>query len=167
MGSIEMRPWIVQKYGRTSVGKPLDTITGTIVQDYLQRFQVAVVCSARSGTKKTNGTTSLLLEAIRLATSLDTSATDLNEIIGIVKREHLAAARSIAAGSEQRETSRLVLDQLRGGIDNDCEHLRSFLKATWTLGEMSERTQDRVLAVGETLACRLVVASLKLKVCSL
>jgi len=165
MGLIKTRPWIVQKYGGTSIGKLLDQITGTIIPDYIQRFEVAVVCSARSGTKKAAGTTSLLLEAIRLATSSETSTLELDRVIDVIKQEHLEAASIIVGGNEGREANKTVFDELRGSIENDCEHLRSFLKATWTIGEISERTQDRVLAVGETLACRLVVASLKMKVC--
>ncbi|KAF2809993.1 aspartate kinase [Mytilinidion resinicola] len=163
MGSIETRQWVVQKYGGTSVGKLLDTITGTIIPDYLERFKVAVVCSARSGTQKTQGTTSLLLEAIHLATSSETSTVELDQVIDIIKQEHLEAAEVTVGGADQREGAQAVLGELLGSIENDCEHLRSFLKATWTIGEISERTQDRVLAVGETLACRLVVASLKVK----
>jgi len=45
-------------------------------------------------------------------------------------------------------------------IRTDCEQLRSLLKTAWTVGESSTRAQDKVLAVGEKLACRIVVASL-------
>ncbi|KAF2499590.1 aspartate kinase [Lophium mytilinum] len=163
MVSIETRQWVVQKYGGTSIGKLLEPITGTIIPDYLKRYKVAVVCSARSGTQKTQGTTSLLLDAITLATSSETSTVELDRVIDIIKLEHLDAADTVVGGAEQQKGHEAVLNELLEGIENDCEHLRSFLKATWTIGEISERTQDRVLAVGETLACRLVVASLKMK----
>lgn len=152
------RSWTIQKYGGTSVGKLLETITGQIVPTYLAIGRVAVVCSARSGTSKSNGTTSLLLEAIECATSSETSTKHLDNVIDAIKNDHLKAA---GAGAATDDTN---IQEVSAAIENDCEQLRSFLKATWTVGEISERTQDRVLAVGEKLSCRLVSASLNSQV---
>lgn len=154
------KPWVVQKYGGTSIGKLLNTITGSILPEYLQSYNVAVVCSARSGTSKSKGTTSLLLDAIRLATSNKTETAVFDQVIDTIKDEHLQAACSAITSEDSGDT----LKALRTSIQKDCEQLRSFLKATWTLGEISERTQDRVLSVGETLSCRIVVASLRSQV---
>jgi len=55
--------WLVQKYGGTSVGKFASQIAENIVPDYLDRHKLAIVCSARSGSTKTLGTTNLLLRA--------------------------------------------------------------------------------------------------------
>lgn len=159
-----MRQWIVQKYGGTSVGKLLDTITGTIIPESLQSYSVAVVCSARSGTSKSKGTTSLLFSAIHHATSSETSTAELDRVIDIIKDEHLAAARACSAIGKDFGADGLPQEDLQAVIEDDCEKLRGFLKATWTLGEISEWTQDRVLAVGEKLSCRIVVASLKSRV---
>ncbi|ORY33373.1 putative aspartate kinase [Naematelia encephala] len=60
--SDESVPWIVQKYGGTSVGKSLDSIT-RIVDSYIPNSRVALVCSARSSHTKALGTTNLLLQA--------------------------------------------------------------------------------------------------------
>jgi aspartate kinase len=49
-------------------------------------------------------------------------------------------------------------------IRKDCEQVRELLKAMMMLGEVSDRTIDRVLAVGETLSCRVMSASLEGKV---
>lgn len=70
------KPWIVQKFGGTSVGKFADQIAGNVVRwaqtlearfnppdvDILPRSslrhnRIAVVCSARSGSTKLEGTT--------------------------------------------------------------------------------------------------------------
>ncbi|WWD19710.1 hypothetical protein CI109_104174 [Kwoniella shandongensis] len=60
-------PWVVQKYGGTSVGKSLDSIT-KIVESYIaNNSRVALVCSARSSHTKALGTTNLLLQASREA----------------------------------------------------------------------------------------------------
>lgn len=55
--------WVVQKYGGTSVGKFAAQIAENIVPDYLDRYRLAIVCSARSGSTKSLGTTNLLLRA--------------------------------------------------------------------------------------------------------
>jgi aspartate kinase len=163
MPEILSKPWVVQKYGGTSIGKLLNTITGSILPEYLESYNVAVVCSARSGTSKSKGTTSLLLDAIRLATSNETDTSALDLVIDVIKEEHLQAA----SGAITSKDAAHILRDLNIAIQKDCEQLRTFLKATWTLGEISERTQDRVLAVGETLSCRIVAASLRSKVCFL
>jgi aspartate kinase len=159
-----VKPWVVQKYGGTSIGKLLETITGTIIPSFLQTYNVAVVCSARSGTSKSKGTTSLLLEAIHYATSKETTCTELDRVIDIIKEEHLIAARAIGSERNGPEIQDLPQGDLEATIRDDCEQLRSFLRATWTVGEISERTQDRVLAVGEKLSVRIVVAALETQV---
>lgn len=154
------RPWIVQKYGGTSIGKLLARITTDIVPQYLVTSKVAVVCSALSGTVKSKGTTTLLLDAVRLATTSETSTDQLDLVIDALKASHLDAAR-IAIRSRIGAESERLEDELQSQISADCEHVRSILRASWTIGELSERTQDRVLATGEKLACRIVAASLR------
>ncbi|KAI6037623.1 Aspartate/glutamate/uridylate kinase [Pisolithus marmoratus] len=56
-------PWLVQKFGGTSIGKFATDIARDIVPSYIDQYQVAVVCSARSGSTKALGTTNLLLRA--------------------------------------------------------------------------------------------------------
>ena len=153
------KPWLVQKYGGTSIGKLLPTISESIIPLYLQSHRVAVVCSARSGTTKSKGTTSLLLDAIQLATSSDPRMVVLNLIIDTIKEDHLVAV-DITLGGNAEDVLRTV--QLQ--IMKDCEKLRSLLQATVMLAEISDRTTDRVLAIGETLSCRIVAASLEAKV---
>lgn len=157
------KPWIIQKYGGTSIGESLDDITGSIIPGYLDSFNVVVVCSARSRSSKSEGTTSLLLEAIHYATSDETSTKDLERVIDVIKAEHLATIPAVSEHNTDHEN--MLLERLRHEIEEDCELLRGFLKATWTIGEMSARTQDRVLAVGERLACRIVAAALERQVC--
>ncbi|KAI6001590.1 Aspartate/glutamate/uridylate kinase [Pisolithus orientalis] len=56
-------PWLVQKFGGTSIGKFAIDIARDIIPNYIDQYQVAVVCSARSGSTKALGTTNLLLRA--------------------------------------------------------------------------------------------------------
>jgi aspartate kinase len=159
------RPWIVQKYGGTSIGKLLDTIAVSILPESLRTYNVAVVCSARSGTSKSKGTTALLLKAIHYATSSESSPADILSAIEIIQEEHLIAARAISVKKNCVDVNKTALEDLQSSIKDDCEQLRKFLMATWTVGEISERAQDRVLAVGEKLAVRIVVAAFESQVC--
>lgn len=156
------KPWLVQKYGGTSVTKQLEDITNIIIPSYLQTHRVAIVCSARSGTIKSTGTTSMLLEAIRQATTTASSvfggsspAERACKIIDAIEQDHLLAASGLVI-----QTPSTLLKDLQQGIHEDCEQLREFLAAISTIGEISERAQDHVLAAGEKLSCRIVEASL-------
>lgn len=122
-------PWIVQKYGGTSLGKLLDTITSSIIPSYLEEVRVVVVCSARSGTSKSTGTTKLLLEAIRHATNPSTvSEEKLDSVISLIRDEHIKAAKSVI-GSEAEAARSDTCQDLDDGIVEDCEKLRNFLHA--------------------------------------
>ncbi|WVN90867.1 uncharacterized protein L203_106110 [Cryptococcus depauperatus CBS 7841] len=75
-------PWVIQKYGGTSVGKSLENIT-QIVESYIaDGSRVAIVCSARSSQTKALGTTNLLLQSSREA--LQSSDTSISERSGSV-----------------------------------------------------------------------------------
>ena len=56
-GNDPTKPWIVQKFGGTSVGKAPDVIAGQIVKQWLETHRVVAVFSARSGESKLAGTT--------------------------------------------------------------------------------------------------------------
>jgi aspartate kinase len=159
MPQAEPNRWIVQKYGGTSVGKLLSNITDSIIPTQRKSHNVAVVCSARSGTTKSKGTTSLLLDAIQVATAAGSDLADLDLIIDVVKEDHLAAAQKHIGNNDLVTLRSIQLD-----IETDCEKVRTLLKATSMLGEISGRTTDRVLAIGETLSCRIVAGSLMTKV---
>ena len=50
------KSWVVHKYGGTAVGKYTRAIAGIIEKD-LNSNRVAIVCSARSSSTKSEGTT--------------------------------------------------------------------------------------------------------------
>ena len=116
--------YVVQKFGGTSLGKLLDTITGTIIPGSLESDRVIVVCSARSGTSKSTGTTKLLLEAVDHATDPSAGSGErLDSIISLIRDEHSKAIESaVVSGSVQS-------GPLEESIVEDCEGLRSFLHA--------------------------------------
>lgn len=254
-------PWVVQKYGGTSVGKSLESI-GSIVESYIKGDnKVAVVCSARSGVSKALGTTNLLLQASRealdprlnpdsdkvtesvsgtatpyypnrvgsgyfnngsfnmspadaapptsskdlassvaslrdlkltsrssspspfqpstgsptssafLPTSITSPSTNgstpraavavsqdelpsFHKTVDQLKKDHLAAAR----GAVKDES---LLQELNEEIERDLEKLRSFLSAAQIIDEISARSQDSIIGIGEKLACKIVAASLR------
>jgi aspartate kinase len=170
--------WIVQKYGGTSLGKLLQPITESIVPRYLETHNVAVVCSAISGTVKSLGTTSLLLLAIEHALTLPLSESPLNETIDTIRDQHLKLSNLILTNVDETVHHGLR-EKLHNDIVTECEQLRGFLLAAQvflllssltrglasdlnpqTIGELSPTSKDRVVATGEKLACRIVVAAL-------
>ena len=153
--------WVVQKYGGTSLGKLLDKITREIIPCSLEHDRVAVVCSARSGASKSTGTTKLLLEAISHATDPSSgSGARLDNVISMIQDQHLQAVIS-AHGDGSRISGGKPAEELELSIVGECERLRTFLHAAQTIGELSPRSQDRVLALGEKLACLITASSLE------
>ncbi|KAI9029989.1 aspartate kinase [Phycomyces nitens] len=144
-------PWVVQKYGGTSVGKFLDSIASDITPFYLKTKRVAIVCSARSGETKEMGTTNRLLEATEYALK------GKGRYLSIVKQilqDHLDTAR------QNIQTPR-ILFQLENQLELEMSNLVSFLQATEILGELSPRSKDVVTGMGEKLACMVVAAVLQ------
>ncbi|UZJ57305.1 hypothetical protein CBS101457_006625 [Exobasidium rhododendri] len=234
--------WIVQKYGGTSVGKQLSTISNVIAPSYLANphVRLAIVCSARSGHTKALGTTNLLLQAARealqteeeadlmtdsLSNSISSLANGSNNsphsnslsafsrngrglsrtgslaVVNQNRRTESPAFTSAtldsklkglsteAGGSEQAasstspsigynatvdkimndhlEAARLAVtkntearERLENDIVEDCEKLRDFLMAAKIIEEISSRSKDIIMSIGERLSCRIVVGSL-------
>lgn len=51
--------------------------------------------------------------------------------------------------------------QLEDDIRSDCNKLRSFLEAAQIINEISPRSKDIIIGVGEKLSCRIVAAVLQ------
>jgi aspartate kinase len=158
----DARPWLVQKYGGTSVGKLLDKITGSIIPEYLAEYNVAIICSARSSASKSAGTTNLLLRALASAVSEQSSESEVTEVIDMIEEEHLLVAGSLADASASQSHFE-VIQNLRNRISAECEALRKLLEATRVIGEASDKMRDRVLGVGEKLSCLIVAAALSVQ----
>ncbi|KAF8605550.1 aspartate kinase [Ceratobasidium sp. AG-I] len=206
----ESAPWVIQKFGGTSIGKFAVKIAEDIVPAYLPQDRLALVCSARSGSTKSLGTTSLLLqaaaEALRqpalgrgsptgsyLASSrpwspslwktsqlaartengspgtetfpstprlVITPTSDTLELepfvrtVELIRTEHVNAARELVRDPD-------LLCELENEIQYDCEALQEFLHAARVIGEISSRSRDNILGVGEKLSCKLVTTVLR------
>jgi aspartate kinase len=121
------KPWLVQKYGGTSLGKLLETICGSIVPSYLADYNVIVVCSALSGSTKSTGTTSLLLECISHALSGYSSQVKLNKTIDIIRDNHINLLEKCLV--KPNGTHADIYSTTKNEIVKECECLRSYLLA--------------------------------------
>ena len=74
--------------------------------------------------------------------------------VDLIRSEHIEAARSLIRDQE-------LLAGLEEEIDRDCEALRGFLRAAQVINEISPRSKDSIMGVGERLACKLVASVLR------
>ncbi|KAG0230881.1 Aspartate/glutamate/uridylate kinase [Mortierella sp. GBAus27b] len=146
------KPWLVQKFGGTSIGKFAENITGTIIPSYLPTNRVVVVCSARSSETKSLGTTNRLLKAA--ASALVPGSNEYLETVQDIRADHLDAAQKHISNPE-------ILKKVQGEVNQDCDRLKSFLEAAQIIEEISPRSKDIIMAVGEKLSCRIVAGLLE------
>lgn len=121
--------FVVQKYGGTSLGKLMNTVTSTIIPNSLLEDRIVVVCSARSGESKATGTTKLLLEAIDHATDpCANSEKQFDTIVSLIRDEHLSAVEGTVTNAAG-ERDEAVCHALKRQINDDCDALCRFLHA--------------------------------------
>lgn len=142
-----VKPWVVQKFGGTSVGKFPEKITLDIVKLYAQSFKPVVVCSARSNDTKESGTTTRLLRAADAALSQG----DFYEAIEAIRSDHTVEAK-------KRIKNETILNDLVEMINFECDTLEKFLTAAQVIDEISPRTMDSIMSVGEKLSCEFMAA---------
>jgi aspartate kinase len=121
------KPWLVQKFGGTSLGKLMGPICGSIIQTYAEQHRLVVVCSALSGTLKAKGTTSLLLECIALAELGVDAQQQMVDLVYLIRDSHLAVLESILEG--QKQSGFEAYDTTKSSIVRECETLKRFLVA--------------------------------------
>ncbi|KAI9144449.1 aspartate kinase [Paraphysoderma sedebokerense] len=156
MADIDL-PWIVMKFGGTSVGNAerLLNVAG-IVGNTIHNYRPVLVCSAMSSQKKSEGTTSRLLRAAE-ETLIPNSKLYL-DIIDIIERDHLQAATE-AIFPDSVESTKL-LNELINDVKKECNRLKEFLKAVEVIDEISPRSKDLIVSMGEKLSCRILTAVL-------
>ncbi|KAG8854213.1 mRNA cleavage and polyadenylation factor subunit [Tulasnella sp. 330] len=77
-----------------------------------------------------------------------------NATVDLIRSEHIKAARELIKHDA-------LLKDLEAEIDHDCEGLRGYLFAAQVIDEISPRSKDNIVGVGERLACKLVAAVLQ------
>ena len=146
--------WVVQKFGGTSVGKFAIQIVDEIISYYSQESglnnNVAVVCSARSSYTKAEGTTSRLLNCCDLASQ----ELEYKHIIDVIGQDHINDA-------EKYIENDVLQIELISDIKKELDLVQAYLDASKILGEVSPRTVDLVMSVGEKLSCLFMTALCK------
>ncbi|KIW09366.1 uncharacterized protein PV09_00264 [Verruconis gallopava] len=135
--------WVVQKYGGTSIGKAAEDIT-SIIRYGLTKDRLAVVCSARSSSVKSDGTTTRLLRAAKAAENGELQAA--NKLVDEIHADHEAAARKTIRNPD-------LLSAFLSDLVAECVQLKRTLQAVAELREVSVRTEDKIMSLGERLSC--------------
>ncbi|KAK9718289.1 Aspartokinase [Basidiobolus ranarum] len=148
----ENKPWLILKFGGTSVGKFLDQITNVIIKGAVETHRVVVVCSARSGDTKSKGTTSRLIRAAEEV--LVSGSKGHLEIVADILEDHVEAANAVIQNVEIRQ-------QVIKDLSDECSRLKVFLEAAEVIDEVSPRSKDIIIGCGEKLACIFVAAALR------
>ncbi|KAL4258811.1 Aspartate kinase [Pleurotus pulmonarius] len=76
------------------------------------------------------------------------------DTVDLLRREHLAAARNAVKDD-------IILKELEVEIERDCEWLRGFLSAAQIIDEISPRSRDSIVGLGEKLGCKIMTAALR------
>jgi len=133
--------YVVQKFGGTSLGKA-DRMRSVaeIVKNTLESDRVVLALSAMSSYIKAEGTTSRLIEAADAALAKK----EFYKIIDSIAEHHLSAIDELMTGAFHEQVSEKIKEELHG--------LKSFLGAISIIGEMSPRSQDVIIGMGEKLS---------------
>ncbi|GAA6048829.1 hypothetical protein JCM3770_003642 [Rhodotorula araucariae] len=78
-----------------------------------------------------------------------------DDTVDQIRDDHLDAARKAIVNSKE------LLDEVEEELEYDCERLRGFLRAALIIDEISTRSKDIIMGVGERLSCRIVAAALR------
>lgn len=146
-----MKLRIVQKYGGTSIGDAQRMLgVVDIVKASLETHDVIIAISAMSSQIKAEGTTSLLLFAADEALA----GRDSKEPLERVKNHHYAAIEAAVKDEGDGVEARKFFDEQLNDLDN-------LLHAISIIQEVSPRTNDAIVSVGERLSARLLTAVLQ------
>ncbi|CDR88237.1 probable HOM3-L-aspartate 4-P-transferase [Sporisorium scitamineum] len=82
-------------------------------------------------------------------------AIGFNATVDRILSDHIASARKAVTKDKQ------LLEQLESEIAEDCDRLRDFLLAAKIIEEISPKSKDIIIGVGERLSCRIAVGALR------
>lgn len=135
----------VLKFGGTSVANA-DNINKVvaIVQQALQQHRTAVVVSAFGGV------TDNLLKAGALAAVADEAYKD---VLLAIEHRHLDAVKVLVPVATQ--------SSILSWVKQRCNEIEDICNGVFLLGELSDRTRDRIVSFGELISSQIVAARLK------
>jgi len=88
-----------------------------------------------------------------LSLSSASQLTPFGPTVDLIRSEHLTAARSLIRDQK-------LLKELEHEIEKDCDGLRTFLFAAQIIDEISPRSKDSIMGIGERMACKLIATAL-------
>ncbi len=137
---------IVMKFGGSSLATPerVRQVCSLVNRARTQEHAVAVVCSAFGGA------TNLLIEMSRLAAARDETFRELSQIF---KQRHRDAL-TILVPQRGRSTIENLVNKLLDDLDD-------MLHGVYLVREISPRTQDYIMGMGERLCALIVAETLK------
>jgi len=143
---------IVKKFGGTSVGNSRRLLSvADIVRRTASSNPVVVVLSAMSGETKAQGTTNRLLKMAEEV--LKGNSAGYKQIMEQIKDHHFTTSKESIPNPQ-------LLEETLKDIQIECDKLGSFLEAAEVIGEISARSRDVIIGVGEKLSCRIFTSVL-------
>jgi aspartate kinase len=120
--------------------------------------RIAVVCSARSSTIKSEGTTTRLVRAAHDV--LDPHSSRFREIVNTIQNDHLQAGKDACNiwGSAAHSD---IYSAYSKAVNSECQTLLKILEAAQYLRAVTDKTEDMVISVGEKLSCLYMTALLQ------
>ena len=118
--------------------------------------RIAVVCSARSASSKTEGTTNRLVRAA--IDVLDPESKKFRQIVETIRVDHIQAGRDACAVPEADGG---VLEEYEEDVNAECAKLVKILESAQFLKAVTDQTEDMVISGGEKLSCLYMTAILR------
>jgi aspartokinase/homoserine dehydrogenase 1 len=139
----------ILKFGGTSVANAnnINLVLSIVKKTADTSTKLVVVVSAFSGV------TDLLILAASKAASKDSS---FREVVLQIEEKHKEAIEELIITSQQK----LLLE----AINNDINHLKTLLDGCFLLGELSNRTSDAIMGLGELLSSQIIAKAMEQKV---
>jgi len=142
---------LVQKYGGTSVGTAKAMLNvASIIKKTLKSSKVVAVLSAMSSHKKSEGTTSKLIQAMD---NINNSEVFI-KILDQIQEYHVSVAEEVIENEA-------ILNEIVESINKECSSLKTFMSAIAVVGEISAKSKDYIISVGEKLSANLFAGILK------
>ncbi len=145
---------IVQKFGGTSLGRKggLKRVTDIVKKNSLQSdSNLIIVVSAFSSIKKSEGITAKLLQASQLAVK---GKAGVSKIVQEIEDMHVDL---INANIKNKIINKKIKEETKEILKKN----KNFLKATEIIGELTSRSIDNIISVGERLSAKIFAAVLQ------
>ena len=143
---------IVQKFGGTSLGRQggFKRIVEIVKQVSIESNLIVVV-SALSNAKKTEGITSKLMQASQLAVK---GKSGFLKIIQEIEKLHI---KLVESNIKNEANKKAITEEIKEIL----KKTKNFLEATKIIGELTTRSIDNIISVGERLSAKIFTAILR------